>query len=189
MPKTARIVLESRSPLMQSRYHEEPKLNKELADAYEIRTWRSKMHVTENGESVFIPGISFKRALSEAAKYLSESVPGKGKATYTKHIEAGVIVNDDVILNVKPEDVKAKRIHVNADGVRGSGKRVMKTFPEISSWSGVLDLTIVDDILTEEVIKRHLTQAGVLIGVGSFRVRNGGMCGRFGVVSLEWQEC
>lgn len=188
MAKTALVELEGVSPLMQSRFHAEPKLNKELADAYEQRTWMHKMHVDEDG-FVYIPGIAFKRSLEEIAKYLGMQVPGKGKATYTKHFEAGVVILGDAILNVKAEDVEPETIFVNADGVRGSGKRVMKTFPKVKSgWKARLEIGIFDDLLTDDVVKHHLIQAGNLIGVGSFRVRNGGMCGRFRVKSFTWNE-
>jgi hypothetical protein len=91
--KIATASLKSVSPYSQSRYYSEavPKLPKEGADDYERRTWRNRMHVGSDGQ-VFIPPMSFKNCIAEVAKYLGRQIPGKGKSTYTKHFEAGVLV-------------------------------------------------------------------------------------------------
>ncbi len=81
------------SAYSQSRHYDVPKLEKEIAKDYEARTWRERLHVTEGG-FVFIPPIAFKNCLAEAAKFLGIQIPGKGKSTYTKHFEAGVLVVD-----------------------------------------------------------------------------------------------
>jgi hypothetical protein len=78
--------LESISPYSQSRFHNVPREDKETADDHERRTWRERLHVNKDG-FVFIPPMSFKNMLSEAAKYLSMQVPGKGKSTYTNLFE------------------------------------------------------------------------------------------------------
>lgn len=196
MPSIIKVKFEGLSPVIQSRSHEQPKLNRELADAYEKRTWIYKAHVQGGFEKsamtheiredwadlpVIIPGIAFKRSLDEVAKYLGRQVPGKGKATYTKHFESGVQCTGDIVIDgLKAGDLASQRIFANADGVRGSGKRVHRLFPLIpSGWTGSALFEIWDDLITEEVFMEHFILAGTLIGVGSFRVRNGGMCGRF----------
>jgi len=186
--KIARATIESVSPYSQSRFHNTTKESKELADAYEQRTWREKLHY--NGEGyVVIPAMAFKNCISEVAKFLSVQIPGKGKSTYTKHFEAGILVLEDSVLPVKKEDVQPQSLFVPADGVRGSGKRVMKVFPRIEpGWQVVVEFVIYDDIITEDVFLHHLKQAGQLIGIGTFRVRNNGTHGRFKVVKLEWLE-
>lgn len=172
------------SPYSQSRHHETPKLDKETSDAYERRTWRNRMHVNSDGE-VEIPPMSLKNCLSEAAKFLSMQIPGKGKATYTKHFEAGVMVLQPVSLGIKAEEVSEEALFVPADGVRGSGKRVTKVFGRIDKWGGTFDITVVDDTITKDVLQKHLEEAGNLIGIGRFRPRNNGYYGRFKVVALE----
>jgi hypothetical protein len=187
--KTATIKLRGSSPLLQSKAHEEPKLNKEGWDAYEERTWASKAHLNDEGK-VIIPAIAFKRSLDAVAKYLSVQIPGKGKSTYTKHFVSGVTIGDcDLVTQYKIDEVIKARIHCNSDGVRGSGKRVYRYFPQLpSDWNGVLEMLIFDDTITEEVFQSHLVNAGLFMGVGAFRVGNGGFCGRFQVVSIKWDE-
>ena len=183
--RTATAYLKSISPYSQSRHYDTAKLNKERPDDYETRTWRDRMHATELGY-VFIPPMAFKNCLSEIAKYLGEQIPGKGKSTYTKHIEAGVLVLEGLTLDVKKENVPGEWLFVPADGKRGSGKRVRKCFPLISEWAGQVQFHILDDTVTEEVFEKHLDQAGKFIGIGRFRPRNNGYYGRFSVERVEW---
>lgn len=192
--KKAICKLESISPYSQSRYHSTPKLGelegkktKESAKDYEARTWREKMHVDEN-ESVLIPPMAFKNCLSEAAKYLKIRIEGEGKATWTKHFEAGVLVLSPMILGIKKEEVAEEWLFVPSDGVRGSGKRVEKCFPMIPEWGGELEFNIFDEKITQDVFEYHLSQAGLFIGIGRFRPRNNGFYGRFKVLSVDWQD-
>lgn len=184
--KTAIVKLQGVSPYSQSKHYQTDKLPKELAKDYEARTWRDRMHSTDDG-LVFIPPMSFKNCLSEAAKFLSIQIPGKGKSTYTKHFEAGVLVVDALVLDVKKDDVPGEWLFVPADGVRGSGKRVEKCFPVIHQWGGEVTFHVLDETVTEEVFKSVLEQAGAFIGIGRFRPRNNGFYGRFRVESIKWQ--
>ena len=179
--------LKSISNYSQSRFHNEPKLEKENHEDYEKRTWQKRLHATEKGY-VFIPPMAFKNCLSECAKYISVQIPGKGKATYTKHFEAGVMVTDPLVLPVKAKDVKGEWLHVPSDGRRGGAKRVMKCFPYIPHWGGDVSFFIFDDTITTDVFKYHLDQAGKFIGIGRFRPRNNGFYGRFSVEEVELIE-
>lgn len=183
--KTAIATLKSASPYSQSKHYTTDKLERELPKDYEARTWRDRLHTTDSGE-VFIPPMSFKNCLSEAAKFLSMQIPGKGKSTYTKHFEAGVLVTDGLPLGIKADTVKGEWLFVPHDGVRGSGKRVDKCFPIIHQWSGDVTFYILDEIVTEDVFRYVLTQAGRFIGIGRFRPRNNGFYGRFTVEEISW---
>lgn len=183
--KTAIVKLKSTAPYSQSRKYFTDALEKEGAKDYEARTWRDRLHTTESGE-VFIPPMSFKNCLSEAAKFLSIQIPGKGKATYTKHFEAGVLVTDALHLGIQKEQVKGEWLFVPSDGVRGSGKRVEKCFPIIHEWSGEVTFYILDETVKEDVFTHVLSEAGKFIGMGRFRPRNNGFYGRFEVESVKW---
>lgn len=183
--KTATVTIRGVSPYSQSKHYTTEKLAKENAKDYEARTWRDRLHVTDDG-SVFIPPMSFKNCLSEAAKFLGIQIPGKGKSTYTKHFEAGVLVTDAMILPIKKEEVKGEWLFVPSDGVRGSGKRVDKCFPVIHEWGGEVIFYVLDETVTEEVFRNVLEQAGAFIGIGRFRPRNNGFYGRFKVDAISW---
>lgn len=184
--KTAVTRLKSLSPYSQSKYIDEPMLDRELPDAYMRRTWRLHLHVTPQGY-VEIPPMALKNCLSMAAKYLSIQVKGKGKATYTKNFEAGVMVIEPIVLPIRMEDVESDTLFLPSDGIRGSGKRVTKIYPRINSWEGDATWLILDDIIDEDIFMHILEQSGQLIGIGRFRPRNSGYYGRFSAKLISWQ--
>ena len=184
---TAIVTIESASPYSQSKHYNVPKLEKESARDYEARTWMERLHVNEKG-NVIIPPMAFKNCLSEAAKYLSIQIPGKGKSTYTKHVEAGVLVLEPLVLGIKKDAVKGEWLFVPSDGIRGGGKRVEKCFPIIPEWSGKVEFNIFDETVTEDVFTHILDQAGKFIGIGRFRPRNNGFYGRFHVKKVVWSK-
>lgn len=183
--KTAIVSLQSISPYSQSRHYDVAKLSKENPRDYEIRTWRERMHINTEG-NVFIPPMVFKNCLSEAAKFLGLQIPGKGKSTYTKHFEAGILIMDPVQLPDKKESVQGEWLFVPSDGIRGSGKRVEKCFPVIHQWSGSVTVYVLDETITEDVFLHHFKEAGNFIGIGRFRPRNNGFYGRFQVKGVTW---
>jgi hypothetical protein len=162
-------------------------LNKELPDAYEQRTWRERMHVTKSGH-VEIPGSAIANAIKDAARYMNLSVPGKGKATYTKHFDAGLMVPDGIVLPVLASSVDFDRLFVPSDGRPGGGRRVWKWFPRIDEWGGSFTAYLFDDILTREVFAQVAAGAGQIIGLGRFRPRNRGFYGRFSVERIVWRD-
>lgn len=187
MPKIAIATLAGVAPYSQSRFHETPDLPKEGKDAKELRTWREKAHYDPKTGEMFIPPMSFKMAVDSASKYLSIQVPGKGKATYTKHFLSGVLVFEPVFLGVHKDEAKRDRVHANADGVRGSGKRVVRYFPRVDDWRVDVTFHIYDDTITEDVFETVLSEAGRFIGLGRFRPQSGGFYGRFLVEKVRWQ--
>lgn len=187
--KTAVTLLKSVSPYSQSRHidpEDYPKHEKETSIDYERRIWRERMHVGTDG-NVFIPPTAFKNCLSEAAKYLSLQIPGKGKATYTKHFEAGVLVTEPLVLPLKPADVQPIKLFLPPSGKRGDGKRVTKYMPFIPEWIGQVEWSILDETITQTVFTKVLEEAGKFIGIGFFRPIRNGYYGRFSVVKVTWK--
>jgi hypothetical protein len=184
--KTFVAAVKSTSPISFSRYYHQdiPRKDKESAADYEERTWRERLHITDDGK-VFIPPFAFKNCLDSVAKYLGKQIPGKRRATYYKHFASGVLVLDPLILPLKKAEVKGEWRYVPADGIPGGSKRVMKCFPVIPKWEGNVEIQVLDDTITSEVLEEHLVQAGQFIGVGSFRSQNRGIFGRFKLVSLK----
>lgn len=179
--------LESISPYSPSRMHDTPKLEKERPDDYEKRTWREKAHANDNG-NIFLPPMGFKLCLAECAKFLGEQIPGKGKATWTKHFEAGVLCMEPLVLPDKKDTVQGEWFNMNSDGKRGSGTRVRRCFPVIPEWKGAVTFYVIDNTITRQVFEHHMSEAGKFIGVGRFRPRNGGFYGRFKLTKLDWSE-
>lgn len=190
MPYIATCDLESGSEYSQSRMHEVPKVHdKESPADYDTRTWREKAHYDPKTKRVFIPALQFKFAIAEAARFLSEKIPGKGQEKWTKHFQSGVIVQENLELPLTVDQLECVRVQCNPKGIRGNGSRVPRTFPVIRRWRGKVRFAILDDLITEDVFTRVLREAGKLIGIGRGRIGNGGYYnGTFTVHGVDWQE-
>lgn len=175
------------SPYSQSFRHEEPKLPNETHDDYEKRTWREKSNTKPDGR-IYIPAMAFKQAIDGAAKMVGGKIPGKASATYSKLFVTGVAVFEDLVLLDTKDSVQSIRINANADGVRGSGKRVWRYFPIVPQWGGTLPVAVLDDTIPNDVFERVMVAAGRAQGVGRFRPEKGGTNGRFSIESFTWTD-
>jgi hypothetical protein len=187
---TARVTISSITPMSQSRQHDEPKMEGENHDAYDKRTWRSKLNVAQRDgkNTIVIPAHGLHQAIAAAAKYSKRQIPGQGKATWTAKFTAGITLLEDPAINIDPATVDGVTISANADGVRGSGKRVPRKFPLIPAWSATFDVLVLDPIITEEIFTEMLEMAGMFIGIGRFRPEKGGTNGRFKIDAVDWQD-
>ena len=179
------------SPYSQSRQHEEPNLEGEAKDAYDQRTWKSKLTVeTYNGKpTVVVPAHGMAQSIQAAAKYSKRQIPNQGKATWTQKFLSGIAILENIPLNIHPDSVRCAVISSNADGVRGSGKRVPRRFPVIDPpWEANFEVQILDPIITHEVFSEMLTLSGMFIGIGRFRHEKGGTNGRFLVTKIDWSD-
>lgn len=185
--KSAIAHLVGEAPYSQSRHYADdvPKLPKELPDAYEVRTWRNRLHADAGGH-VVIPPMAFANCIKSAAKRLKLQVPGKGRTEWTKYFEAGVMVVDGVVLPDKAAEVPCDKLFVPSDGRRGGPKRVTRYFPRIDAWEGDVKFYLFDDLITEDVFRQVLVASGLIVGIGRFRPENCGFYGRFSVKSLAW---
>ena len=179
---------EAGSPYSSSRNHEIPKKEKESADVHDLRTWRERAHYDDDTKEVYIPSMAFKFALMDVAKRLNLQIPGRGKSTYAKSFTQGVLCVERVMLGVKVDAMQAVRVYCHADGVRGSGKRVFRTFPFLPKWKGILRVMLTDDLLPKDIFERVLRECGMVNGVGRFRAGNGGLNGMFRVTKIKWAD-
>jgi hypothetical protein len=175
------------APYSASRKHNEPKGDKESHADYEVRTWREKCHYTDNGH-VVIPPESFSFAIKAMASRLRIRIPGKGQSEYGKLFTAGILIVDGLVLPETRDTVLSWSGSMNADGKRGSGKRVDRTFPMIPKWGGTLEIFVLDDEVPKDVFERVMNDCGKLNGVGRYRPAQGGTNGRFKVTKFKWSE-
>lgn len=186
----ATVNIKGITPLSQSRQHDDPKLQGESANDYDTRTWRSKLNTAERDgkRTVVLPAHGVQQAIAAAAKYSKRQIPGQGKSTWTAKFMAGIALLDDPALNIDPDTVGSVLISANADGVRGSGKRVPRRFPVMPQWQTTFEVYILDQIITEPVFREMLGIAGMFIGLGRFRPEKGGTNGRFQIVNIDWAD-
>lgn len=189
-PTVATVTISSITPMSQSRQHDEPKIDGESHEAYDKRTWRHKLNVAQRDgkDTIVIPAHGLHQAIAAAAKYSKRQIPGQGKATWTAKFTAGITLLEDPALGIDPETVDGVTISANADGIRGSGKRVPRKFPIIPAWKATFEVLILDPIITEEIFREMLEMAGMFIGIGRFRPEKGGTNGRFKIDAIDWQD-
>lgn len=188
--KTYTVAIEGVSDFMFGKCAVSKKESNETHDQYTERVWREQIHADDKGQC-FIQPFAFKNALESAARWLSMGIPGEGKKTYTKRFASGVLIVDRMPLfgaNGKPihvKDVTPLKLFVPSDGKRGSGKRVWRIFPTVTKWSTTATIHVLDDKISHEVLEAHIRAAGQFIGMGSMRVENGGINGRFDIGELK----
>ena len=188
--KAAQCTLVSVTPYSQSQTidpEEHPKLSKETPDAYEKRCWRHRMHLSADGR-VEIPQTAFENSIKEAAKRLQIPIPGKRMQYFTKSFEAGFAVLGGLVIDAKGAEVKGERLFVPSDGRPGGGKRVWKWFPKVEAWHGTITCMVYDDVITQDVFRKVVESAGMLVGIGRFRPQNRGFYGRFRLDSMTWDD-
>lgn len=154
---------------------------------YETRTWRDKAHCDEQGMA-YIPANMISSTFKASALYLGMKIPGKGASTYTKHIDAGVLVLEGIELGIHKNDLESETLFVPSDGKRGGSKRVERTFPIVRKWEGEVTFYVGDPIVTQDAFIQHLKVMGKFIGFGRWRPRNGGLYGRCDVIDCAWQQ-
>ncbi len=183
----AEVTLKSITPYSQSHYHETPKLKGELAEDYAKRTWKHFAQVNKDGR-IIIPADGLMQCFTSGARYSKKQIPGQGKATWTAKFQAGVAITEQVVTNFDASDLICESIFANADGIRGSGKRVMRYYPTIPDWSATFPITIVDPIITPEIFREIVDLSGMFVGIGRWRPEKGGQKGRFKIVDLKWHD-
>lgn len=180
-----------------------PKDAKESHAQHDERCWRERMNVDGDG-LVILPMLAIKKAIEAAAKMRSDSIPGKGKQTFTKHVASGILPDFDLPPHILvSEGTRWRPIHrdavvgiqrqVPSYGKVGGGKRVPRRFPEIPPpWRVVGALHVFADPLIEhrEKIREYLELAGRQIGLCRFRPssQSAGWYGRFNVVSCDYAD-
>lgn len=186
----ATITLVGIAPYSQSRDHDEPEMEGESRDAYDKRTWRSKLTVAKRDgkNTIVVPAHGLHQSIIAAAKYSKRQIPGQGKATWTQKFSSGIAFLEDPALDIDPADVTHVTLSCNADGVRGSGKRVTRRFPIVPEWQFTTDAYVLDPIVTPEVFREMVEIAGMFIGIGRFRPEKGGTNGRFKIGAMSWAD-
>lgn len=185
---TATVTLEGVTPYSPSRNYtaEVEKLKDESADAYDARTWRHHAHVNAK-QIIVIPGECFAWAIKAMAKRRSDRIPGKGQKTYTAAFDPIEVIGD-ISTGMHVDKAAMESFMANSDGVRGSGKRVLRRFPRVDAWKGSITFVMWDVRIPRGVFEETITDAGLLIGIGRRRPENKGMFGRFSVSAIDWSE-
>lgn len=181
------VTIRGAAPLAQSKQHDAEWLDGESNDDYDKRTWREKCNVDGDG-IVYIPAMALKQAMDTAAKRLAIPDPDNKRANLTKFFVSDCICENNLSIGVHKDAMPSVRISANVDGVRGSGKRVPRTLPQIQEWGGSTSFLIMEEKIKPEIFEKVLRQVGQSIGVGQFRAEKGGLNGRFEITSIKFEK-
>lgn len=190
--RVATISIVGLTPYSQSRAYQSERASNETHDEFDKRAWKEHQHVDQDGKP-FIPAVAILQGMASAASYLGKGgdLKKKGSANWAENFRCGLALDKGPRLDPKPGtktiEPRAEAVYCNADGKRGSGKRVWRTFPVFDEWSATLIVHILDDSIPDEIFTKVVTAFGLFIGVGRYRPGNGGYLGRFTVKKLDIQ--
>jgi len=159
---------ESLCPVLFCKYYESevPKKKGEKPEDYEERTWMERAWY--DGNEVIIPARFFQATLEPIGKLLGERTKGKMSKGYS-HYLAGVRIVGQIKTGVKKKNVQSHSAFVVVTGKK-EGSKVLRKYPQINKWKGVLELCYADiGILTPEIVVQNLDAAGQLVGIGHWR--------------------
>lgn len=185
----ATVRLKSTTTYSQSRYLPPELAKKEDEDwnDYEERVWRDKAHINDDGY-VFIPAMQLQFAIAASGRFMKMKVKGEGNARYGAYFESGILITDDIVLDIKKEDTRGQWFPCHADGKRGSGTRVPRKFPMMDKWEATVQIYVLNPKLFETVVREHIKATGNFMGIGRFRPSRGGTNGRFTLEDMAWEE-
>jgi hypothetical protein len=181
------VTLRGVAPLSQSKQHYTEFLDGESHEELDRRTWREKCNYDDKG-IVYIPAMAFKQAMDSAAKRLAIPDPDNKRANLTKYFVSDVICENNLSIGIHKDKMPFITISANVDGVRGSGKRVPRIFPQVPDWSGDTSFLIMEEKIKQDIFQKVLVTAGRSIGVGQFRPEKGGLNGRFEIVKIKFEK-
>jgi len=201
-PYQLNVVLRGVSPLTLGKRLESLKSDGETNDNYELRCWRERAAVDDNG-FVIISGTAIHRMAQGVCKKMNLKIPGAGTSKYWMMLATGILVpenprvlNPDNNIGYKRDELPLPApIFTLAQPGSNKQTRVDKYFPTINKWKlnfriVVLDTKIFPYIgVGSDVIEKVLRSGGYVGGLGTYRpsspVQPGGTNGRFVVESIS----
>ena len=191
MPRIFTFRIEGLSPYSASRRvfaDEYPEVRGETPDALDARVWPLKCHVGQDGESVVIPGVQFKKALVEGSKKKGDKIKGRGASRWSGLLQTGVHFFGSLDIGVKRSKAECVTVLCKAQPSDPKSPQVPRRFPQFTKWGGTLEASVFHDSVTPEVLTENLAYAGMFNGVGRYAPRVGGHLGMFKVSLVSVRE-
>jgi len=193
-PKSCTMMLVGVTPLLMNRGDFQleddykTKYTKQRGETYlefEERIWREKVHSNSKGEVVAIAEW-FKQSLVNSQRQSNHPIksPGGRKATDTMKpfFISGVLFEDSLVMNGKGPFTKDTVLPYKAMcKIPSTGGSVPVIRPMMDKWSVTVSYTILDQAISEAMVRECLEWVGLYSGIGDYRPQNGGTFGRFTV--------
>jgi len=144
---------------------------------YERQHFRDLCYRHGNGD-LYIPARAIKKCLILGCKFITEKPRGVAFKSYGPIVEAALLVEQDATLSVGIDAVEPWSAVVNLDPSKGpKGPRGARTRPLIPTpWSAQTAITVMDDLLTGDVLARIADAAGKRCGLLDARTIDYGRC-------------
>lgn len=160
----------------------------EAHDAFDERTALTRVRLDENN-NVAISSQGLKKAILVGATRLNIKVPGGGgKATFKARLTAALLVTQEAFAVYKNgklvtlDDLSIEAIDVPANPDKPKGPRVTRRFPKLyGTWEAACSYLLTDEMITEDLMLKHIRAAGIFDGIGTFRVGTGQSHGLFSI--------
>lgn len=145
--------------------------------AYEREHFRELCYQTATG-ALYIPARALKKSMVLGTRFTTKKPKGVGFKSYGPLIEAAMLIDADADLNATIADVQAWTVVVNLDPSKGpKGPRGARTRPLLPvPWAAETSLTVMDDLLTPEVLAEIAELAGKRCGLLDARAIDYGRC-------------
>lgn len=145
--------------------------------AYEREHFRDLCYQQTDG-ALYIPARAIKKSSMVACKFITDKPKGVGVKSFGPIIEGALLVDADAALSVSIDAVQPWTAVVNLDPSKGpKGPRGARTRPLIPvPWSAQTNLTVMDDLLTADVLGRIFEAAGKRCGLLDARTIDYGRC-------------
>lgn len=179
------------SPLLMNRFTEEAELS--VSSTVKKVTKSSKGTPREQATAkayrdekgvLYIPAANIYSCIIQAGKFTKL---GKSKVTTTKSslIPAAMVINEMVCsLNTKDFEVDSRSVVIPS-----TGGRIMAHRPRLDEWETSFSIDLFDeDILSADIVRMVIDDAGRKVGLGDFRPDRKGPFGRFVVTNWKVEK-
>ncbi len=128
--------------------------------------------------TLYIPARAIKKCLMVSTKFVTDKPRGVGVKSFGPIIEGALLIDADAALSVGLDAVQPWTAVVNLDPSKGpKGPRGARTRPLIPvPWSASTSLTVMDDLLTADILARIAETAGKRCGLLDARTIDYGRC-------------
>lgn len=164
--KTYKVKIKGTAPLLQNKIttlEVEPEKKAEGKDSPDLCPQKLYMF----NDKICQPAIMIEQALIKAAAGIK--MKGAGRSTYKELFKGAVFVRPEYIVHNKQD----WEVHSSTVVIPSTRGRINRYRPMLKDWSLNFEIEILDDRVSEIVLKLALDEAGRTKGIGDWRPRFG----------------
>lgn len=164
--KKYKVTIKGTAPLIQNKIPDDMELTEKKGEGKDTpESCEKKLYLLN--KKIHQPAIHIENALTRIAGGIKQK--GAGKKSYKDLFKGAVFVKPDYIPHLKQkwEPLKTTVVIPSTKG------RITRYRPVLKEWALEFEIEILDDRITENILKLALDEAGRTNGLGDFRPRYG----------------